>query len=156
MATVYDPVQKPLVEVHNSLPDLHKQRSPRVGRPPVNVLFAHVRDPFREDCVRTLKAHDYHVATTDDPFDALRRINKDQPRVHVLVIQQEFPQMVGTKVLDTASKITDTSGLRVVLLAGDETDLDIRKAKGVDIFLKKPTEPKDVLEAVRKLARNVN
>jgi DNA-binding response OmpR family regulator len=100
-----------------------------------------------------LESEGFEVASELDGEAGLRRLRADRP--DVLVLDLMMPKMNGLEVLKAIKADAALRGLRVVVLTAKGRQQDRRMAEdiGVDAFMTKPFSNRDVVEAVRRLAR---
>ena len=102
-------------------------------------------------CVN-LELEGYDVHTADDGQDALDKVRDVDPKVITLDIM--MPRLDGWETAERLRKDPDTEHIKVILLSARAQEADLRRGKGigVDLYLTKPFDPDELVEAVRRLA----
>lgn len=106
-----------------------------------------------ESLTFVLESEGFEVASELDGEAGLRRLRADRP--DVLVLDLMMPKMNGLEVLKAIKADAALRTLPVVVLTAKGRQQDRRMAEeiGVDTFMTKPFSNRDVVEAVRRLAR---
>ncbi|HEV2890586.1 MAG TPA: response regulator [Frankiaceae bacterium] len=102
-------------------------------------------------CVN-LELEGYDVHTADDGQDALDKVRDVDPAVITLDIM--MPRLDGWETAERLRNDPDTAHIKVILLSARAQEADLRRGKGigVDLYLTKPFDPDELVEAVRALA----
>ena len=102
-------------------------------------------------CVN-LELEGYDVHTADDGQDALDKVRDVDPAVITLDIM--MPRLDGWETAERLRNDPATSHIKVILLSARAQEADLRRGKGigVDMYLTKPFDPDELVEAVRSLA----
>ncbi len=102
-------------------------------------------------CVN-LELEGYDVHTADDGQDALDKVRDVDPVVITLDIM--MPRLDGWETAERLRNDPDTAHIKVILLSARAQEADLRRGKGigVDLYLTKPFDPDELVEAVRTLA----
>jgi heterodisulfide reductase subunit A len=119
----------------------------------LKVLIVDDEDIVRESLQDWLNAYGFDVATTGDGAQALKLI-QDQD-FGVVILDLRLPDMEGTKVLMEARKLRP--GLKAIILTAypsKETTIEAVKL-GVEEYLVKPFEPKDLVRIIYDVSNGV-
>ena len=102
-------------------------------------------------CVN-LELEGYDVHTAEDGQDALDKVRDVDPAVITLDIM--MPRLDGWETAERLRNDPETSHIKVILLSARAQEADVRRGKGigVDMYLTKPFDPDELVEAVRRLA----
>lgn len=102
-------------------------------------------------CVN-LELEGYDVHTAEDGEDALAKVRDVDPKVITLDIM--MPKLDGWETAARLRNDPDTAHIKVILLSARAQEADLRRGKGigVDLYLTKPFDPDELVEAVRRLA----
>jgi CheY-like chemotaxis protein len=102
-------------------------------------------------CVN-LELEGYDVHTAEDGQDALDKVRDVDPTVITLDIM--MPRLDGWETAERLRSDPDTAHIKVILLSARAQEADLRRGKGigVDMYLTKPFDPDELVEAVRRLA----
>lgn len=102
-------------------------------------------------CVN-LELEGYDVHTADDGQDALDKVRDVDPAVITLDIM--MPRLDGWETAERLRSDPATAHVKVILLSARAQEADLRRGKGigVDLYLTKPFDPDELVEAVRRLA----
>jgi two-component system phosphate regulon response regulator PhoB len=116
------------------------------------VLFVEDDDDSREALTEILAAEGYRVLSASDGLEAFARmIAGASPSVIVLDVM--LPLMNGIEFLLARRLRPDLGSAPVILLSGMGDDLDgLRGTFNVREFLRKPVDPKRLIDAVRQFA----
>ena len=93
----------------------------------------------------------YRVATANDGAQALARVAESRPDLVILDLM--MPEMSGFTVLRHLRSNPETLGIPVLILTArvTETDTTDAYALGADVFLAKPFEPDELIDAIAAL-----
>lgn len=107
---------------------------------------------FLEATRTMLEEHGYEVVTARDGSEGLMRAECESPDLIVLDVM--MPRRSGFGVLEHIGH-RGRPGPRIVVVTANEgeRDEDIARAKGADVFLKKPFAMPELLKAVESLLR---
>ena len=102
-------------------------------------------------CVN-LELEGYDVHTAEDGQDALDKVRDVDPAVITLDIM--MPRLDGWETAERLRNDPETAHIKVILLSARAQEADLRRGKGigVDMYLTKPFDPDELVEAVRALA----
>ena len=102
-------------------------------------------------CVN-LELEGYDVHTAEDGQDALDKVRDVDCAVITLDIM--MPRLDGWETAERLRNDPETSHIKVILLSARAQEADVRRGKGigVDMYLTKPFDPDELVEAVRRLA----
>ena len=102
-------------------------------------------------CVN-LELEGYDVHTAEDGEDALAKVREVDPKVITLDIM--MPRLDGWETAERLRNDPATAHIKVILLSARAQEADLRRGKGigVDMYLTKPFDPDELVEAVRRLA----
>jgi len=102
-------------------------------------------------CVN-LELEGYDVHTAEDGEDALAKVRDVDPKVITLDIM--MPKLDGWETAARLPNHPETAHIKVILLSARAQEADLRRGKGigVDLYLTKPFDPDELVEAVRRLA----
>lgn len=109
-------------------------------------------DPASLDIFETILRHGgYEVATAQTGADGLARARELLP--DAVVVDIGLPDGLGFGVLDELSDDEDTAAIPLIVCTVHVFEHDRVRARraGADVFLMKPVEPRDLLEAVNRL-----
>lgn len=98
-----------------------------------------------------LELEGFEVHTASDGRNCLEVI--DEVRPDAVTLDMLMPRMDGLKTVGRLRGNTDTAGVKIVMITARTADADRRRAyqAGVDIFLTKPFDPADLVEAIRSV-----
>ena len=102
-------------------------------------------------CVN-LELEGFQVFTAEDGQDALEKVRDVDPKVVTLDIM--MPRLDGWETAARLRNDPDTAHIKVILLSARAQEADRRRGEGigVDVYLTKPFDPDDLVDAVRRLA----
>jgi DNA-binding response OmpR family regulator len=107
---------------------------------------------FLEATRAMLEEHGYEVIAAHDGTDGLRQAERESP--DLIVLDLMMPRRSGFGVLDHVGHPGRPGPWIVVVTANDELRHEaIARAKGADVFLKKPFEMCELLQAVDGLLK---
>ncbi len=105
---------------------------------------------FLEATRTMLEEHGYEVVVAHDGTEALMQAERESPDLIVLDVM--MPRRSGFGVLDHIGHPGRPGPWIVVVTANEEErHEEIARAKGADVFLKKPFEMRELLKAVDSL-----
>lgn len=98
-----------------------------------------------------LKAAGYEVVCAGDGVQALEAVAADPP--DLIVLDWAMPELDGLEVLKRLKSNPETSLIPVVMLTAKAQDSDVFKGweTGVDAYLTKPFNPRELLAFVGRL-----
>ena len=98
-----------------------------------------------------LKLEGYEVVTAYDGVEGLRRARECKPDCMILDVM--MPEMNGWQVLEELRADPDIAGTQVIMLTALNEDADVSRGYelGVDLYLSKPFEPKELIEFVERV-----
>ena len=107
---------------------------------------------FLEAMQTMLEEHGYEVVTAHDGREGLMQAERESP--DLIVLDLMMPRRSGFGVLDHLGH-PGRPGPRIVVVTADEEHRyeAIARAKGADMFLKKPFEMRELLSAVDSLLK---
>lgn len=93
----------------------------------------------------------YQVTLAGDGVEGLGKVKDEQPDLVVLDVM--MPHMDGFEMLRRMKADPETSAVKVVMLTARAQDADIFEGErmGADLYLTKPFNPNDLLQAVNQL-----
>lgn len=94
---------------------------------------------------------DYETITAKDGKKTLEKFKNESP--DLLILDLQMPEIDGFKICEAVNKDSDVP---VIILSSmsEESDIDWARDRGADIYLKKPVDKDEVLEAVEKGLKN--
>ena len=97
----------------------------------------------------------YEVLTAYDGVEALEKIKADKPEMIILDVM--MPRMDGFEVLKDLRANPDTKDIPVIMLTAKAQDADIFKgwSSGVDSYLTKPFNPRELLAFVQRIFQSL-
>ena len=122
---------------------------------PTRVLIVEDERHIIESLSFVLETEGFEVASELDGEAGLRRLRTDPP--DVLVLDLMLPKVSGLEVLKSMKADATLRAMPVVVLTAKGRQQDRRMAEeiGVDAFMTKPFSNRDVVDAVRRIARTV-
>jgi two-component system chemotaxis response regulator CheY len=120
-----------------------------ISQMPLTIL--HVEDyKVVADAVRdTLEAEGWRVVTCADGAAAVSRLAGPAP-FDLLITDNHLPHVNGLEVVRYARRLEHRARLPVVMFTGVDCRGDARRA-GVDVFLRKPEDIKELVPTVTRL-----
>lgn len=93
----------------------------------------------------------YQVTLAADGVEGLDKVRAEQPDLVVLDVM--MPHMDGFEMLRRMKADPEIAGVKVVMLTARAQDADIFEGErmGADLYLTKPFNPNDLLQAVNRL-----
>ena len=97
----------------------------------------------------------YEVLTAYDGVEALEKTKADKPDMIILDVM--MPRMDGFEVLKDLRANADTKDIPVIMLTAKAQDADIFKgwSSGVDSYLTKPFNPRELLAFVQRIFQSL-
>ena len=94
-------------------------------------------------------------SSAHDGIEALRKIREEKPDLVLLDVM--MPEMDGWTVLERIRADEETADLPVIMLTALAQDADIEKGTllGCDVYITKPFEPTDLINAVRRMLEGI-
>lgn len=98
-----------------------------------------------------LMVEGYEVVAAYDGLEALQRLQEEKPDLVLLDVM--MPEMDGWAVLERIRSNPETENLPVIMLTALAQDTDIERGTllGCDVYITKPFEPRDLVNAVRRM-----
>jgi CheY-like chemotaxis protein len=123
------------------------------GQTPRRIVCVDDEDIVLRLFTRILESDGHHVEPFGRAVDALARIRRQPPDVDLLVTDETMPTMTGTQL----ARLLETSHpeLPVLLVSGYAERRPDKHPTNIKRFVKKPTDPDTLLEAVRELTREL-
>jgi two-component system alkaline phosphatase synthesis response regulator PhoP len=102
-----------------------------------------------------LEREGYKVVTAFDGKEALEKVDSENPDLVVLDVM--MPYMDGFEVLQTLRKNPSTRELPVIMLTAKAQDADVFRGwqSGVDCYLTKPFNPKELITFVKRIFKSL-
>ncbi len=124
------------------------------GDLPLRVLVVDDSAVIRELIAVNLELEGFEVTTAGDGEGALELATELQPDVITLDVM--MPRLTGFEAVGRLRDDPRTCAIPVVMVTGraQAADLDRGRQLGVDAYLTKPFEPAELVEVVRRLARD--
>jgi CheY-like chemotaxis protein len=101
----------------------------------------------REPMVEFLRSQGYRVSEAQNGIEALNALDRDQT-VDLILLDLAMPIMSGVQFLEEKAKRPELAHISTLVLSGNEYSRKSLAALGVDIFLKKPIAPPDLVSIV--------
>ncbi|MFX0101671.1 MAG: response regulator [Candidatus Hodarchaeota archaeon] len=98
-----------------------------------------------------LELNEYEVITAEDGISALHLLKREEKIPHVIVSDIMMPNMDGLDFFETLAKDGRLKSIPFIIVSALSTPKDIRTAKmlGVDDYLTKPYNDKDLLASIQ-------
>lgn len=115
------------------------------------ILIAEDSRTFRQQISIVLESRGYEIVIAEDGAEALDVLtaNKD---VAVMIVDVNMPRMNGLDFIEKAKKDLNYKGAVAVLTTeGDFEVINRGRALGVNCWMVKPFEPKNLASAIEKL-----
>lgn len=102
-----------------------------------------------------LEREGYTVVTAFDGKEALEKVEAEMPDLVVLDVM--MPYMDGFEVLQNLKKNASTRDIPVIMLTAKAQDADVFRGwqSGVDCYLTKPFNPKELIAFVRRIFKSL-
>jgi CheY-like chemotaxis protein len=107
------------------------------------VLVADDNDDIRELAAMWLESHGFRTATAADGEDVLEYLARERPPA-LIVLDLMMPKLDGWSVLSALQRRTDLAAIPVVVVSATN-----HFPKGATYFLRKPIDPRALLEIAR-------
>ena len=117
------------------------------------VLVVDDDDVIRQLITVNLELEGFDVVTAIDGQDALDKV-KDAD-VSVVTLDVMMPRVDGWEAASRLRNDPETAHIKVVLLSARAQEADLQRGEkiGVDAYLTKPFDPDELIDIVRRLAR---
>jgi CheY-like chemotaxis protein len=117
------------------------------------VLVVDDDDVIRQLISVNLELEGFEVHTAVDGQDCLDSVKQVDPEVVTLDVM--MPRIDGWEAAQRLRQDPDTAHIKLVLLSARAQEADLRRGDriGVDAYLTKPFDPDELIETVRRLAR---
>ena len=131
------------------------QRAPAgrrdVASTPRYILVVDDNEDARDVYASYLSYAGYRVAQAENGEEALSKVHHLKP--DLIVMDLAMPRLDGWEATRLIKSNPRTSGIRILVLTGQVTDDDERRARaaGADEFYAKPLLPHEMLEVVRAM-----
>jgi CheY-like chemotaxis protein len=126
------------------------ESTPRLVRGKGETLLLVDDDPtVREVGEEILRSYGYHVLTARDGEEALTLYDREQKSIDLVILDWIMPGMGGKECLDAILKRNPKE--KVIIASGYTEDEVIRKEHKAAIYIRKPFDVGQLLEAVREV-----
>jgi len=124
---------------------------PEVGSTQISILHAEDNEPLANVINEMLSVEGWRVELCVDGDSALRNLTSDE-RIDLLLVDNELPGLSGLDLVKRTRKMTHRRRTPIVMLSGNDCETEAWRA-GVDAFLKKPQQVKDLPSTISRLLR---
>ncbi len=130
-----------------------KRKEVTMGRGNATVLLVEDEEVVRGFATRVLERQGYTVLLASDGQEALGVLEDHRGEIDVVVTDVVMPQLGGQALLEAAQAVRP--GIRFVLMSGyTDSQIDPATLERTDVvFLQKPFEPPQLLEAIEGLLK---
>ncbi len=90
--------------------------------------------------------------TALDGSEAIEKFNTSDPKPKVVIIDYRLPSMSGIELMEQILSIEPKTN--IIFISGDDSIRDKVISAGAKLFLKKPTNIKDITASVKSLLTN--
>jgi two-component system sensor histidine kinase RpfC len=144
------------VDSHNviSIADYYENQQ---GAQSLNILVAEDNQVNQQVIEGILKRAGHNVILADDGEIALDILTRDIDSVDLFIVDKNMPERSGDEVVKALRFFDTQRTLPVIMLTADATP-EARAASmliGVDLFLTKPVDSRDLLEKIAVLSQNI-
>jgi len=124
---------------------------PEAGSTQISILHAEDNEPLANLINEMLSDEGWRVELCVDGDSALRNLTSDE-RIDLLLVDNELPGLSGLDLVKRTRKMTHRRRTPIVMLSGNDCETEAWRA-GVDAFLKKPQQVKDLPSTISRLLR---
>jgi CheY-like chemotaxis protein len=124
---------------------------PEPGSTQISILHAEDNEPLANLINEMLSVEGWRVELCVDGDSALRNLTSDE-RIDLLLVDNELPGLSGLDLVKRTRKMTHRRRTPIVMLSGNDCETEAWRA-GVDAFLKKPQQVKDLPSTISRLLR---
>ena len=124
---------------------------PEPGSTQISILHAEDNEPLANVINEMLSVEGWRVELCVDGDSALRNLTSDE-RIDLLLVDNELPGLSGLDLVKRTRKMTHRRRTPIVMLSGYDCETEAWRA-GVDAFLKKPQQVKDLPSTISRLLR---
>ncbi len=124
---------------------------PEPGSTQISILHAEDNEPLANLINEMLSVEGWRVELCVDGDSALRNLTSDE-RIDLLLVNNELPGLSGLDLVKRTRKMTHRRRTPIVMLSGNDCETEAWRA-GVDAFLKKPQQVKDLPSTISRLLR---
>jgi CheY-like chemotaxis protein len=124
---------------------------PELGSTQISILHAEDNEPLANIINEMLSVEGWRVELCVDGDSALRNLTSDE-RIDLLLVDNELPGLGGLDLVKRTRKMTHRRRTPIVMLSGNDCETEAWRA-GVDAFLKKPQQVKDLPSTISRLLR---
>lgn len=129
----------------------------QLGAKALNILVAEDNRVNQQVIEGILKKAGHNVTLADDGEQALDMLTAHLDKIDLLIVDKNMPERSGDEVVQALRFLDTTKDLPVIMLTADATP-EAKKtsmAMGVNLFLTKPVDSRDLLEKIAALSRNI-
>lgn len=129
----------------------------QLGAKALNILVAEDNAVNQQVIEGILKRAGHTVTLADDGEQALDILTADLEKIDLLIVDKNMPERSGDEVVQALRFLDTTKDLPVIMLTADATPeaKELSIAMGVNLFLTKPVDSRDLLEKIAALSRNI-
>jgi two-component system chemotaxis response regulator CheY len=124
---------------------------PQPGSTQISILHAEDNEPLASLINEMLSVEGWRVELCVDGDSALRNLTSDE-HIDLLLVDNELPGVSGLDLVKRTRKMTHRRRTPIVMLSGNDCETEAWRA-GVDAFLKKPQQVKDLPSAISRLLK---
>ena len=124
---------------------------PEPGSTQISILHAEDNEPLANLINEMFSGEAWRVELCVDGDSALRKLTSDE-RIDLLLVDNELPGLSGLDLVKRARKMTHRRRTPIVMLSGNDCETEAWRA-GVDAFLKKPQQVKDLPSTISRLLK---
>jgi CheY-like chemotaxis protein len=124
---------------------------PEPGSTQISILHAEDNEPLANLINEMLSVEGWRVELCVDGDSALRNLTSDE-HIDLLLVDNELPGVSGLDLVRRTRKMTHRRRTPIVMLSGNDCETEAWRA-GVDAFLKKPQQVKDLPSTISRLLK---
>lgn len=124
---------------------------PDPGSTQISILHAEDNEPLANLIDEMLSGEGWRVELCVDGDSALRNLTSDE-HIDLLLVDNELPGVSGLDLVRRTRKMTHRRRTPIVMLSGNDCETEAWRA-GVDAFLKKPQQVKDLPNTISRLLK---
>ncbi len=124
---------------------------PDPGSTQISILHAEDNEPLANLINEMLSSEGWRVELCVDGDSALRSLTSDE-HIDLLLVDNELPGVSGLDLVRRTRKMTHRRRTPIVMLSGYDCETEAWRA-GVDAFLKKPQQVKDLPTTISRLLK---
>jgi len=117
----------------------------------ISILHAEDNEPLANLINEMLSVEGWRVELCVDGDSALRNLTSDE-HIDLLLVDNELPGVSGLDLVRRTRKMTHRRRTPIVMLSGNDCETEAWRA-GVDAFLKKPQQVKDLPSTISRLLK---